>query len=95
MFLNTWPDVLVFKQLPRDQANVNAWKNMCDPYINIIYATSESLKARKKIIIFQQTSLYEELKFHAQLSWAWKKSYNLSPGLNLEIITLDRQQSKT
>ena len=24
---------LVFKQLPRDQANVNAWKNMCDPYI--------------------------------------------------------------
>ena len=30
---NTWPEGLVFKQLPRDLANVNAWKNMCDPYI--------------------------------------------------------------
>ena len=67
---------------------------MCDPYINIIYATSESLKARKKTIIFQQTSLYEELKFHAQLSWAWKKFYNLSPGLNLEIITLDSYRKR-
>ena len=23
----------MFKQLPRGPANVNAWKNMCDPYI--------------------------------------------------------------
>ena len=30
--LNTRPSGLVFKQLPRDPANVNAWKNMCDPY---------------------------------------------------------------
>ena len=31
--LNTWPNGLVFKQLPWDLANVNVWKNMCDPYI--------------------------------------------------------------
>ena len=30
--LNTRPNGLVFKQLPRDPANVNAWKNMYDPY---------------------------------------------------------------
>ena len=30
--LNTRPNGLVFKQLPRDPANVNEWKNMCDPY---------------------------------------------------------------
>ena len=32
MMLNTRPIGLVFKQHPRDPANVNAWKNMCDPY---------------------------------------------------------------
>ena len=31
--LNTRPKGLVFKQLPRDPAYVNARKNMCDPYI--------------------------------------------------------------
>ena len=30
--MNTRPIGLVFKQHPRDPANVNAWKNMCDPY---------------------------------------------------------------
>ena len=34
-YLNTRPSGLVFKQLPRDPANVNAWKNMCDPYIHL------------------------------------------------------------
>ena len=33
MMLNTRPIGLVFKQHPRDPANVNAWKNMCDPNI--------------------------------------------------------------
>ena len=33
MLLNTRPIGLVIKQHPRDPANVNAWKNMCDPYI--------------------------------------------------------------
>ena len=32
-YLNTRPSGLVFKQLPRDPANVNAWKTMGDPYI--------------------------------------------------------------
>ena len=32
-YLNTRPSGLVFKQLPRDPANVNAWKTMDDPYI--------------------------------------------------------------
>ena len=32
MMLNTRPIGLVFKQHPRDPANVNACKNMCDPY---------------------------------------------------------------
>ena len=30
--LNTGPSVLVFNQLPREPVNVNAWKNMFDPY---------------------------------------------------------------
>ena len=34
--LNTRPSGLVFKQLPQDPANVNAWKNMCDPYNHLI-----------------------------------------------------------
>ena len=34
--LNTRPSGLVFRQLPRDPSNVNAWKNMCDPYIHNI-----------------------------------------------------------
>ena len=39
-----------------------------------VYTTSESLKERK-IYIF--SVLYnEQLKFHPQLSWAWKTFYN-------------------
>ena len=37
--LNTRPDGLVFKQLPRDPANVNARKNMCDPYTHLCNET--------------------------------------------------------
>ena len=44
-------------------------------FISIINKTSESLKARK-VFIFKHFSFYE-LKFHAQLSRAWKKFYNL------------------
>ena len=39
-------------------------------------ATSERLKARK-VDSFQQFSCYEQLTFHAKLSWARKKFYNL------------------
>ena len=31
--LNTWPSILVFKQLSQDQ--VNAYKNVCGPNINL------------------------------------------------------------
>ena len=41
---------------------------------------------------------YYHLKFHAQLSWAWKKFYNLGPWLNVGYIvtsfTLFRSQEK-
>ena len=30
--LDTWPDGLVFNQLSLDPANVNACKNLCDPF---------------------------------------------------------------
>ena len=45
---------------------------------DMISATSESLKARKNFI-FQYFSLYEQLKFHAQLSWAWKSFITSGP----------------
>ena len=41
---------------------------------------SESLKARN-IYIFQHFSFYEQLKIHAQLSWARKKFYNFGARL--------------
>ena len=37
--LNTHPNGLVFKHLPRDPANVNGCKNMCDPYILISWSS--------------------------------------------------------
>ena len=45
-------------------------------FISRIYKTFERFKVRK-IFIFQHFSCYELLQFHSQLSWAWKKFYNL------------------
>ena len=45
------------------------------PFISRINGTSASSNLRK-ILIFQQLSFYV-LKFHAMLSWAWNKFYNL------------------
>ena len=45
-------------------------------FISMINITSERLKARN-FFICQYFSFYEQLKFRAQLSWAWKKFYNL------------------
>ena len=45
-------------------------------FISKINTTSERLKARN-FFICQYFSFYEQLKFRAQLSWAWKKFYNL------------------
>ena len=44
-------------------------------FINLTHTTSESLNARN-IFIFQHFSFYEQLKFHAQLSWALKSFIN-------------------
>ena len=44
-------------------------------FISMINSTSERLKARN--FICQYFSFYQPLKFCAQLSWAWKKFYNL------------------
>ena len=46
-------------------------------FISMINTTSESLKARN-FFICQYFSFYEQLKVCIQLSWAWKKFYNLS-----------------
>ena len=45
-------------------------------FISMINTTPERLKARN-FFICRYFSFYEQLKFHAQLSWAWKKFYNL------------------
>ena len=43
---------LDFQHLPRDLANVNAWKSMFDPYINVlISAAAIAIVANKKIIL--------------------------------------------
>ena len=46
--------------------------NVKMPTISTINTTSERLKARN-FIICKYFCFYEQLKFHAQLSWAWKK----------------------
>ena len=45
-------------------------------FISMINTTSESLKPRK-VFNFQHFSFYEKLKFHSQLSGAWKMFCNL------------------
>ena len=42
-------------------------------FMSRINTTSERLKSRIGLYF----SFYEQLKFHAQLSWAWKKFHNL------------------
>ena len=44
--------------------------------ISMMNTTSERLKARN-FFICRYFSFYEQLKFQAQLSWAWKKLHNL------------------
>ena len=45
-------------------------------FISMINTTSERFKARN-FFICRYFSKYEQLEFCAQLSWAWKKFYNL------------------
>ena len=45
--------------------------------ISMINTKSETLKACK-ICIFHHFTFYQQLKFHAQVSWAWKKLISVS-----------------
>ena len=45
-------------------------------FISILNTTSERLKTRNFLICLY-LNVYEQLKFCAQMSWAWKKFYNL------------------
>ena len=49
-------------------------------FISMINTTPERLKARN-FFICQYFSFYEQFKFFAQLSWVWKKFYNLGAWL--------------
>ena len=53
-------------------------------FISMLNATSESLKARQ-VGIFKQFSYYKQSKFHAHLSWAWKKFHNL--GIRTDVMS--------
>ena len=53
-------------------------------FISMINTTSERLKAIHLFICWD-FSFYEQLKFHAQLSWAWKKFYNLWARLSIPL----------
>ena len=45
--LKTEASCLGFQHLPRDQSNVNAWKNMFDPYIDIVPSNPNIVKGCK------------------------------------------------
>ena len=52
-------------------------------FISMINTTSEKIKARNfRICLY--FSFYEQLKYGAQLSWAWKKLYNVGAGLSID-----------
>ena len=56
--------------------------------LSMINTTSKSLKVRK-VFIFQHFSFHKLLKFHAQLSWAWKVFFiTFGSGLLEEVWTL-------
>ena len=50
-------------------------------FISMINTTSERLKA-SNFFICLYFSFYEQLKFRGQLSWPWKKFYNLGAWLH-------------
>ena len=53
--------------------------------ISMINTTSERLNARN-FFICRYFSFYEQLKFRAQLSWAWKKFYNLQARIHSLLV---------
>ena len=55
-------------------------------FISMINTISEKLKARK-VFILQHFRFFKQLKIHAQLSWAWQKSYYLETWLLWQILS--------
>ena len=60
--LNTRPNCLVFKQLPRGPANVNAWKNMSDPYYNF-----DAMQERLGVLVIVFDKLGQRLTMRVQV----------------------------
>ena len=58
MMLNTRPIGLVFKQHPRDPANVNAWKNMCDPYILFLLLVDIMFNGARLIVQYKLGAIW-------------------------------------
>ena len=60
--------------------------------ISMINTTSDGLKARN-LFIRLYFCFYEQLKFCAQLSWAWKRFYNLRASFAMEANTMSPDQT--
>ena len=61
-------------------------------FISMINTATERLKTRN-FYICRYFSFYEQLKFHAQLSWAWKSFVTSGPGLFILQVTKEKQYS--
>ena len=57
MLLKTSAFGLGFQQLPRDLANVNAWKNMFDPYNQKNFLAQIQMLVSRGIQIYIETSV--------------------------------------
>ena len=80
--LNTRPNGLLFKQLPRDPANVYAWKNMCDPYIH---------KWEVALVLTLFAYLYyESICKPKPLKWTGSPTNTTKLHVHRWIVTLDR-----
>ena len=78
MCFNTRPNGLVFKQLPRDLANVNACKNMCHSYSKVhqhLEFRSTDVKEGKTAPIKTKTAQQfrtAPLKYTKRLFFRWE-----------------------
>ena len=50
-------------------------------HAQLSWASSAEL-SMKKVLFFWYFYLYDQVKFHAELSWAWKKFYNFGAWIN-------------
>ena len=67
---------VLFTVIPLPDPFLKMFYENSEHNISIINTTSKRLKAIH-FFIWLYFSFYEQLKFCAQLSWAWKKFYNL------------------